>query len=84
MEPRQLIEQMVPEIAHNASVARIDESGGRYRVTIVGTTGVEARCEVPRDTAEAAIDRDDARARVADVLKACADRTVAQVPDARA
>ncbi len=83
METRQFIVELVPAIARNASVARIEETGGGYRVTIVGTTGIEARCEVSRDAADAATTRDDARARVAGVLKACADRTVAEVPDGR-
>ena len=84
MDTRGFIERLVPEIAHNASVVRVDERGDLVRVTIAGTTGVEAACEVPWDTVEAATERDDARERLATLLKACADRTVAPIPDGRA
>ena len=83
MEPRELIERLVPEVTRNATVVRIDEATSAYRVTIAGTTGVEERCDIPRDSARAAIDQDDARADVAARLKACADRTVAPVADGR-
>jgi hypothetical protein len=83
MNTRRVIEELVPEISRNACVVRIDERDESYRVTIAGTTGVEARCEVPRDTADAAPVDDEARARLAAMLKSCADRTVAEVPDAR-
>ncbi|HJU87686.1 MAG TPA: hypothetical protein VJ788_09985 [Gemmatimonadota bacterium] len=84
MDTRAFIEKLVPEIAHNATVVRVDERGDLVRVTIAGTTGVEAACEVPWDAVEAANERADARARLATLLKACADRTVAPVPDGRA
>jgi hypothetical protein len=83
MEPRRLIEQLVPEVTRNASVVRIDERDRVYSVTIVGTTGVEARCEIAVETVEAAVEREDAQATLASALKSCADRTVAEVPDAR-
>lgn len=63
MDTRRFIEALVPEIAHNASVVRIDETADLVRVTIAGTTGVEAACEVPWETVEAATERADARAR---------------------
>lgn len=84
MDTRRYIESLVPQVSHNASVVRVDEVGDTLRVTIAGTTGVEARCELSRQTVEAAEERADARRRVATVLKACADRTVASVPDGRA
>ena len=84
MDTRRFIEKLVPEIAHNASVVRVDARGDLLRVTIVGTTGVEAACEVPSVAVEAATERPDARERLSRVLKACADRTVAPVPDGRA
>lgn len=83
MDTRRFIETLVPEIAHNASVVRVDERGDLVRVTIAGTTGVEAACEVPWDAVQAASERPEARDRLATLLKACADRTVASVPDGR-
>lgn len=83
METRDLIERLVPEVTRNATVVQVDERDGMYRVTIAGTTGVEARCEIASEIAVAAVDREDARGRLASALKACADHTVAEVPDAR-
>jgi hypothetical protein len=83
METRDLIERLVPEVTRNATVVRVDERDGVYRVTIAGTTGVESRCEIASETVVAALDREDAHARLVTVLKACADRTVVEVPDAR-
>ena len=84
MDRRAFIERLVPEVAHNASVVRIEEERDVVRVVIAGTTGVEAGCELRRETVEAA--QDDARARlsVTTALKACADRAVAPVPYGRA
>jgi hypothetical protein len=84
MDTRGFIEQILPEVAHNASVVRVDEIGDLVRVTIAGTTSVEAGCELPLDTVEAARVDSGARERVATVLKACADRVVAPVSDGRA
>lgn len=83
MEPQDLIRELVPQLSRNASVLDIEESPERFRVTIAGTTGVVARCEVSRDDVEEALSRDDARAHLAGMLKRCADHTVAEVGDAR-
>ena len=83
MDTRSFIETLVPEVARNASVVRVEETNDVVRVTLAGTTGVQAACEVPRNTVEAAVAPGEARQRLAVILKACADRTVATVPDAR-
>jgi len=83
MDVRELITTLVPRVTRNAAVVRIDEDRSTYRVTIAGTTGLVAGCEVTRETVDAALERADARARLESVLKTCADRTVAEVPDAR-
>lgn len=84
VDARRLLETLVPQVTPNATVVSIDERGLEYRVTIAGTTGVVARCELPRQAVEAAVERDDARRRLSVVLKRCADSTVAPVPDGRA
>jgi hypothetical protein len=83
MEPRGLIEELVSSIAPSATVVAIAEVGERYRVTVAGTSGVVAACEVPRETVAAAARWRDARARLAAVLKRCADDVEARVPDGR-
>ena len=83
MEPRQLIEDLVPQLTRNANVVDIQERSQEFRVTIAGTTGVVARCDVAREDVEEALSDDRVRARLADVLKRAADRTVAEVGDAR-
>ena len=80
---REYIESLVPEVAHNASVVRVDDRGDTVRVTIAGTTGVEAGCDVPRETVDAAPEHADAYQALVSVLKACADRAVAPFPDGR-
>ena len=84
MDTRAFIERLVPEVAHNATVVRVEETKDTVRVVIAGTTGVEAGCELRRDTVEAASENPQARLRVSRALKACADRAVAPVPDGRA
>lgn len=97
MDTRDFIESLVPEVAHNASVVRVDDRGDTVRVTIAGTTGVEAGCEVPRETVEGAAaarrgaegeawepESAEAYQALVAALKACADRAVAPVPDGRA
>lgn len=54
MEGRRLIEDLVPALARNARVIAIDETDREYRVTIAGTTGVTAMCELPREAVVAA------------------------------
>lgn len=84
MEPRQMIEDLVTEIAPNATVIAIAEDHERYRVSVAGTTGVVADCVLPRDEVEAAGQEGDARRRVAAALKRCADDVVAPIGDGRA
>jgi hypothetical protein len=83
MDPRGLIENLVRKLAPNATVVGITMEPHRYQVTVAGTSGVVARCELPRDVVEAAIHRSTARARVALTLKRCADDVDARIPDAR-
>ena len=84
MDRRAFIEGLTSTVAPSASVVDVEESHDAYRVRVAGTTGVVARCELPRDDVEAADRRDDARQRVASALKRCADDVVAPVPDGRA
>ena len=83
MDVRGFIERLVPEVAHNATVVRVDEASDVVRVTITGTTGVEAGCELSRNAVEAASAEGLARDHLASMLKACADRAVAPLPDGR-
>jgi hypothetical protein len=86
MEPSAFLRDLVTELEPNATIVGIEEEqgGDRYRVRLAGTTGVVADCEIPRGDIEAAERRDDARRRIATVLKRCADDVVAPVPDGRA
>ncbi len=83
MDPRALIEDLVQKIAPNATVVGIDEDTERFRVTVAGTSGVLADCELPRKAVESAARWDSARARIAATLKRCADDVDARIPDAR-
>jgi hypothetical protein len=83
MDPRGLIEGLVQKLAPNATVVGIAEASGVYRVTVAGTSGVLADCELPRDVVEAAARRGTARARVAVALKRCTDDVDVRIPDAR-
>ena len=84
MEPRDIIEGLITEVAPNATVARFEAGAERCRVTIAGTTGVLADCELPRDAVDAAAREGRDRRRVAAALKRCADDVVAPLPDGRA
>ena len=84
MDPRRLIEKLVTQLTPNATVVDVVERERDYAVTIAGTTGVVARCEIPRRAIEDTADPDGALRRVSAVLKTCADSTVATVPDGRA
>jgi hypothetical protein len=84
MEPREMIEDLVTEIAPNATVIGITEDHERYRVSVAGTTGVVADCLLPRDEVQAAGQEGAARQRVAAALKRCADDVVAPIGDGRA
>jgi len=83
MDPRALIEDLVQKIAPNAAVVGIAEDAARFRVTVAGTSGVLANCELPREAVESAARSVSARARVAATLKRCADDVDARIPDAR-
>ncbi len=73
MDPRGPIEALVHQLAPNATIVAIREEPGRYRVTVAGTSGVVADCELPRTVVEAATHRGTARARLAVTVKRCAD-----------
>ena len=83
MDPRGLIENLVHKLAPNATVVAISEESERYRVTVAGTSGVVADCELPRSVVEAATHRSTARARLAVTLKRCANDVDARIPDGR-
>jgi hypothetical protein len=83
MDVREMLEGLVQRLAPNATIVGIDETSDRFRVTVTGTSGVVADCELPRDVVEAATRRSTARARLAVTLKRCADDVDARIPDAR-
>ena len=86
MEAGAFLRDLVTKLEPNATVVGVEEEqGGKlYRVRLAGTTGVVADCELPRGDVEAAEQRDEARRRIATVLKRCADDVVAPVGDGRA
>jgi hypothetical protein len=75
---------LVTEVEPNATVVAIEEGPRTYHVSVAGTTGVVADCELPRDEVAAAAHGGDARQRVVSVLKRCTDDVVAPVGDGRA
>jgi hypothetical protein len=83
MDARGLIEDPVQNLAPSATVVAIREEPERYRVTVAGTSGVVADCELPRQVVEAATHRSTARARLGGTLKGCADDVDARIPDGR-
>ena len=84
MEPREVIEQLVTEVAPNASVASFEQRDTNCRVTLMGTTGVVAACDLPRAVIEAAERGAPERVWIRSQLKRCADDVVALPPDGRA
>ena len=78
------LRSLVTEVEPNATVVAIEEGQGTYHVSVAGTTGVVADCELPRDTVAAATHDGQARERVASALKRCTDDVVAPVGDGRA
>jgi hypothetical protein len=78
------LEDFVAKLTQNATVVEIAEDDREYSIAIAGTTGVIARCHVPRDLVQDAIHDDDVRRRLGLVLKQSADNTVAMIPDGRA
>ena len=83
MNPREVIEQLVTEVAPNATVAAFEERDASCRVTIAGTTGVLAACTLPRALVEAAERGAPERVWIRSQLKRCADDVVAPIPDGR-
>ena len=83
MNAREVVEQLITEVAPNATVAGFEERGERCLVTVAGTTGVVAQCELSRAVVEAAERFGSERTRVAAALKRCADDVVAPLPDGR-
>lgn len=83
MDRRQVIERLITEVAPNATVARFEERGDRCVVTVAGTTGVLAQCELSRTVVDAAERSRVDRARVTATLKRCADDVIAPLPDGR-
>jgi hypothetical protein len=75
---------LVTEVEPNATVVAIEEGPSTYHVSVAGTTGVIADCELPRDTVAAAEHDGQARERVASALRRCTDDVVAPVGDGRA
>jgi hypothetical protein len=78
------LRSLVTEIEPNATVVGIEQREGAYHVSVAGTTGVVANCQLPRDEVAAAQQGAEARRRVASMLKRCADDVVAPVGDGRA
>jgi hypothetical protein len=78
------LKNLVTEIEPNATVVSIEEREGAYHVSVAGTTGVVANCELSHDEVAAAQHGAEARRRVASTLKRCADDVVAPVGDGRA
>ena len=78
------LKSLLTEVEPNATVVGIEETESAYHVSVAGTTGVIADCELPRDEVAAAEHRDEARRRVASALKRCADDVVAPIGDGRA
>ena len=83
MDPRELIEDLVARIAPNATLVEIAEDERQYRVTVAGTSGLVADCELPRQPVEAATRWGDARAQLAAALTQCADHVEVRIPDGR-
>jgi hypothetical protein len=77
------LRSLVTEVDPNATVVGIEEGLSTYHVS-VGTPGVVADCELPRDTVAATEHDGQAREGVASVLKRCTDDVVAPVGDGRA
>jgi hypothetical protein len=83
MDAPTFLRELVTRIEPNATVVEVNESDASFRVSMAGTTGVVADCELPRADVEAAGRWAEARRRVATALKRCADDVVAPVGDGR-
>ena len=84
MNAETILRDLVTRLEPNATVVGIEERQGAYHVSVAGTTAVVADCALPCDVVAAAEHGDDARRRVASVLKRCADDVVAPVGNGRA
>jgi len=84
MNADRFLRDLLTEIEPNATAVSIEERQNAYHVSVAGTTGVVAECELPRDEVAAAQHTDEPRRRVGTVLKRCADDVVAPVGDGRA
>ena len=67
----------------NATVVEVATHDRDYAITIAGTTGVIARCEIPRALVDQTTSPTEAPGGLTSALKRCADATVAQIPDGR-
>jgi hypothetical protein len=83
MEAHAFLRDLVTRIEPNATVVEVREDDASFRVSMAGTTGVVADCELPRAEVEAAARWGEARRRVASMLKRCADDVVAPIGDGR-
>ncbi|HEV8474149.1 MAG TPA: hypothetical protein VGR82_15335 [Methylomirabilota bacterium] len=84
MDASTFLRELVIRIEPNATVIDVQESEATYRISMAGTTGVVAACELSRDEVEAASRSGEAHRRVASALKRCADDVVAPIGDGRA
>ncbi len=84
MDASTFLRELVTRIEPNATVIDVQESAATYRISMAGTTGVVAACELSRDEVEAASRSGEAQRRVASALKRCADDVVAPIGDGRA
>ena len=83
MNSETFLKNLVTQIEPNATVVSVEQREEVYHVSVAGTTGVVASCELPCDEVAAAQQGDEARLRVASALKRCADDAVAPVGDGR-
>jgi len=83
MDPETFLKNLVTQIEPSATVVGIEQRQGIDHVSVAGTTGIVASCELPRDDVAAAQRGEEARLRVASALKRCADDVVTPVGDGR-
>jgi hypothetical protein len=84
MNPDRFFRDLVTEVEPNATLVGIEEGPTTYHVSVAGTTGVVADCELPRAQVAEAEQGGEARQRVASVIKRCTDDVVAPIGDGRA
>jgi hypothetical protein len=83
MTTDRFFKDLVTEVEPNATLVGIEEGPHTYHVSVAGTTGVVADCELRREDVAAAEQGGEARQRVASVLKRCTDDVVAPIGDGR-